>query len=222
VCVCTRARAARVCVCVCMCVYTHTPTHLPGRLLTSTRFRWYRNYESRADVYKLSLLITTSPPCFGLRVNPIYVYINMHTHNTHKHIYIHTHAHTIYIYAYVYMYIYIYIYMHMYVCICMYVCMYAYIYIYIITVIFWWLRLPPVSPGGERGRWHAPLYRHLRALFSVCGRCSFGDLGCCSCRARVFRCRGCCSLSVSVCVCVCDLLIFFTRRRVRVNPAQQR
>jgi len=47
--------------------------------------------------------------------------------------------------------------------------------------------------------------RHLRALLSVCGRCSFGGSGCCSCRVRVCRCRGCCSLSV----CVCDLLIFF-------------
>ena len=35
---------------------------------------------------------------------------------------------------------------------------------------------------------------------SVCGRCSFGGLGCCSCRVRVSRCRGCCSLSVCVCV----------------------
>ena len=43
----------------------------------------------------------------------------------------------------------------------------------------------------------------LRALLSICGRCSFGGLGCCSCRVRVCRCRGCCSLSVCVCVCVC-------------------
>jgi len=40
----------------------------------------------------------------------------------------------------------------------------------------------------------------LRALLSVCGRCSFGGLGCYSCRVRVCRCRGCCSLSVCVCV----------------------
>jgi len=38
-------------------------------------------------------------------------------------------------------------------------------------------------------------------LFTVCGGCSFGGLGWCSC--RVFcMCRGCCSLSVCVCVCV--------------------
>jgi len=51
---------------------------------------------------------------------------------------------------------------------------------------------------------HAPSSRHLRALLSVCGRCSFGGLRCCSCCVRVCRCRGCCSLSV----CVCDLLRF--------------
>jgi len=54
------------------------------------------------------------------------------------------------------------------------------------------------SPG--RGRWHAPSSRHLRALLSVCGRCSFGGLGCCPCRVRVCRCRGCGSLSVCVCM----------------------
>jgi len=56
-------------------------------------------------------------------------------------------------------------------------------------------------------RWHAPSSRHLRALLSVYGRCSSGGLGCFY--YRVFRCRGCCSLSLSVCVCVCvcDLLI---------------
>jgi len=45
---------------------------------------------------------------------------------------------------------------------------------------------------------HAPSSRHLRALLGVCGRCSFGGLGCCSCRVCVCRCRGCCSLSVCV------------------------
>ena len=40
------------------------------------------------------------------------------------------------------------------------------------------------------------------ALLSVCGGCSFGGLGCCSCRVCVCvcRCRGCWSLSVCVCV----------------------
>jgi len=47
-------------------------------------------------------------------------------------------------------------------------------------------------------RWHAPSSRHLRALLSACGRCSFGVLfSSCAC---VCRCRGCCSLSVCVCV----------------------
>ena len=58
-------------------------------------------------------------------------------------------------------------------------------------------------PPG-RGRWHAPSSRHLRTLLSVCGRCSFGGLGCCSCRVCVCRCRGCCSLSVCVCVCAVE------------------
>jgi len=44
--------------------------------------------------------------------------------------------------------------------------------------------------------------RHLRALLSVCGGCSFGGLGCCSCRVCVCVCRWCFSLSVCVCVCV--------------------
>jgi len=35
---------------------------------------------------------------------------------------------------------------------------------------------------------------------SVCGRCSFGGLGCCSSCVCVCRCRRCCSLSVCVCV----------------------
>jgi len=49
-----------------------------------------------------------------------------------------------------------------------------------------------------------PSSRHLRALLSDCGRCSFGGLGCCSCRVCVCvcRCRGCCSLSLSLSVCV--------------------
>jgi len=60
-----------------------------------------------------------------------------------------------------------------------------------------WLRCG--HPPG-RGRWHAPSSRHLRAMLSVCGRCSFGGLGCCSCRVCLCRCRGCCYLSVCVCV----------------------
>jgi len=41
------------------------------------------------------------------------------------------------------------------------------------------------------------IYIHIyRAVFSVCGRCSFGGLGCCYCRVRV--CRG-----VVLCRCVC-------------------
>ena len=48
------------------------------------------------------------------------------------------------------------------------------------------------------GRLSALIHKYLRALLSVCGRCSFGGLGWCSC--RVCRCRGCCSLSVCVCV----------------------
>jgi len=61
---------------------------------------------------------------------------------------------------------------------------------------------PPRHRKGShrRGRWHAPSSRHLRALLSVCGGCSFGGLGCCSFRVClcVCRCRGCCSLSVCV------------------------
>jgi len=62
----------------------------------------------------------------------------------------------------------------------------------------------------QGGRWHAPSSRHLRAVLSVCGRCSVGHLGCCSCRVRVCRCRcrGSC--------CVCDLLIFL---HPQVRPA---
>ena len=52
----------------------------------------------------------------------------------------------------------------------------------------------PYTPIGI----HAPSSRHLRALLNVCGGCSFGGLGCCSCRVCV--CRWCCSLSVCVCV----------------------
>jgi len=48
------------------------------------------------------------------------------------------------------------------------------------------------------GRWNALSSRHLRALLSVCGRCSFGDLGCCSGRVRVSGVL----FSVGVCVCV--------------------
>jgi len=56
-------------------------------------------------------------------------------------------------------------------------------------------------PG--HGRWHAPSSRHLRALLSVCDKCSFGGLGRCSCRVCVS------GVLFSVGVCVCDLLIFF-------------
>jgi len=52
-------------------------------------------------------------------------------------------------------------------------------------------------------------HTHLRALWSVCGRCSFGGLGYCFCHVRVCRCTGYCSLSV----CVCDLLIFSQKQR---------
>jgi len=58
---------------------------------------------------------------------------------------------------------------------------------------------------------HAPSSRHLRALLSVCGGCSLGGLGRCSCRVCVCRCRGCCSLTVCVCVWPVDL---FTRTRL--------
>jgi len=59
-------------------------------------------------------------------------------------------------------------------------------------------------PGRER--WHAPSSRHLRALLIVCGRCSVGGLGCCSCRVRV--CVGVGGVVLCRCVCVRDLLIF--------------
>jgi len=42
---------------------------------------------------------------------------------------------------------------------------------------------------------HAPSSRHLRALLSVCGRCSFGGLGRCSCRV--------CVGGAVLCRCVC-------------------
>ena len=61
---------------------------------------------------------------------------------------------------------------------------------------------PHYNPPG-RGRWHAPSSRHYRALLSVCGRCSFGGLGCCSCRV----CVSVSGVLFSVGVCVCDLLI---------------
>jgi len=57
------------------------------------------------------------------------------------------------------------------------------------------------------------LNRYSRILVAMlnrfsCGRCSFGNLGCCSCRVRV--CVGVVVL-FAVGVCVCDLLIFFLR-----------
>jgi len=54
--------------------------------------------------------------------------------------------------------------------------------------------------------WHAPSSRHLRAFLSVCGGCSFGGLGCCSCRVCVCVGVGGVVLCRCVCVCVCDLL----------------
>jgi len=49
-------------------------------------------------------------------------------------------------------------------------------------------------------RWDAPSSRHFRALLSVCGRCSFGGLGCCSSRVRV--CVGVGGVVLCRCVCV--------------------
>jgi len=46
------------------------------------------------------------------------------------------------------------------------------------------------------------LSRHRRALLSVWGRCSFGGLGCCSCRLRVCVSVSGVLFSVGVCVCV--------------------
>ena len=40
---------------------------------------------------------------------------------------------------------------------------------------------------------------YLRAVLSVCGRCSFWGVGCCSCRVRVCRSRGV-LFSVGVCL----------------------
>ena len=81
---------------------------------------------------------------------------------------------------------------------------YIYIYVYICIYIHKSLyRVNTSRPNTLlqlRNCYKAPI--HMRLL----GRCSFGGVGCCSCRVSVCRCRGCCSLSV--CVCVCDLLIF--------------
>jgi len=75
----------------------------------------------------------------------------------------------------------------------------------------WGLTFTRGSHPPGRGRWHAPSSRHLRALLSVCGGCSFGGLGCCSCRVCVCRCRGCCSRP---CECVCVWPVdLFTRER---------
>ena len=75
--------------------------------------------------------------------------------------------------------------------------MYTYIHIYNSKAIARGLRRG--HPPG-RGRWYAPSSRHLRALLSAFGRCSFGVVfSSCAC---VCRCRGCCFLSVCVCVCV--------------------
>ena len=60
---------------------------------------------------------------------------------------------------------------------------------------FYWGKLMMVS-----------IMDHLRALLNVCGRCSFGGLGCCSCRVCVCVCVG--VGGVVLCLCVCDLLIF--------------
>jgi len=51
--------------------------------------------------------------------------------------------------------------------------------------------------------------RHLRALLSVCGTCSFGGLGCCSCRV----CVGVGGVVLCRCVCLCELLISLLETR---------
>jgi len=56
-----------------------------------------------------------------------------------------------------------------------------------------------------------PSSRHLRALLSVCGGCSFGGLGCCSCRV--------CVGGGVLCQCVCVWSVgHFTLTRVCVLP----
>jgi len=62
-----------------------------------------------------------------------------------------------------------------------------------------------VFVGGARTRIYIGL--RVNPLFRVCEGCSFGGLGCCSCRVCV--CVGGVVLCRCVCVCVCDLLIFF-------------
>jgi len=62
------------------------------------------------------------------------------------------------------------------------------------------LLFTPLLFTTGRGRWHAPSSRHLRALLSVCGSCSFGGLECCS--YRVCVCIGVGRVILSVCVCV--------------------
>ena len=90
--------------------------------------------------------------------------------------------------------------------------------------IFFTTLIHTVSYPTGRGRWHAPSSRHLRALLSVCGGCSFGGVGCCSCRVCVCVCV-CVSVSgvlfsVGVCVCVCDLLICSHRVFTASQPCE--
>ena len=86
---------------------------------------------------------------------------------------------------------------------------YVFIYLYKCMYVYYWVH-PIYSPtrSPRRGRWHAPSSRHLRALLSVCGGCSFRGLGCCSCRV----CVSVSGVLFSVGVCVCDLLIYLPIR----------
>ena len=79
---------------------------------------------------------------------------------------------------------------------------YMYLYIYIYTYIY--IYIYPILCSVLTAE------QVLRALLSVCGGCSFGGLGCWSCRVCV--CRGCCSLSVCVCVTCWD---FYSRAWTR-------
>jgi len=81
-----------------------------------------------------------------------------------------------------------------------YIYIYIYKYIYIYLFIYIHIHIYSICSPPQCGRWHAPSSRHLRALFSVCGRCSFGGLGCCSCRVCV--CVGVGGGVLCRCVCV--------------------
>ena len=115
-------------------------------------------------------------------------------------------------------------YMYIYMYTCMYTCMYTYIYIGLTSYYSFCLyRFTPSTRRSARPPTAPPIYMHtcaskskvvpvsiqvdtgspslhIRAVLSVRGRCTFGGVGCCSCRVRVCRCRGCCSLSMCVCV----------------------